>query len=89
MSAWIVKHLKHLSAWILKHLKHFVCVDSSETFETQIVEDCFTPWLIHDEGELYLVSSRNLFFRSLLNIIIHLHHLKHILNSYCASEGNQ
>ena len=28
------------------------------------VEDCFTPWLIHDEGELYLESSRNLFFRS-------------------------
>ena len=27
-----------------------------------IDEDCFTPWLIHDEGELYFVSSRKFIF---------------------------
>ena len=46
-----------------------VCT-SRWTVSMWIVEDCFTPWLIHDEGEIIFIIFKEFIFRSFYFILL-------------------
>ena len=59
----------------------FFVVSLSALLILEVVEDCFTPWLIHDEGEFILSIFKEFIFsissfRIVKTIIIHLQEIK-------------